>query len=153
VTAANPRLPGPTWHGRAGFIDGNGLPDAWEVRSSAPSIFSPDGDADGDGAPRTPSKQNGATDPFDPNSRPGLTLDRQGQRPPSSRGRSSPEKNEATLQLDQPVSLERNIPAATSISGGSFLSPCSPHHFLPQQPARIYYRVTANDLDSDGDLA
>ncbi|MEJ0088751.1 MAG: DUF1800 family protein [Limisphaerales bacterium] len=74
LATSKPEFAGVSWPSGQD-LDGDGLPDAWQVRFRAFGL-APNGDADGDGANNALEAQWG-TDPFDPNSVPALGLARQ----------------------------------------------------------------------------
>ena len=71
ATNSRPEFTGQNWP-TGQDLDGNGLPDAWEIRFRAFGL-TPGGDADGDGASNALEAAWG-TDPFNPNSKPGVWL-------------------------------------------------------------------------------
>lgn len=125
-------------------LDGNGLPDAWEVRYRAFGL-SPDGDADGDGASNSREAKWG-TDPLDANSKPALALARQSNSVsvswPFVSGKNQSLYSSSTLTNWTWI----NLPP--TISGGSATSQLTNR---VAQTNREYYRVATDDRDSDGD--
>jgi uncharacterized protein (DUF1800 family) len=125
-------------------LDGNGLPDPWEVRYRAFNL-SPDGDADGDGVSNAVEAQWG-TDPFDPNSKPSVSL--------------APQGGDAVVNYSwQPAKAQRvyassNLfawefhPGAASVSGG--VASVSFTNDIKTKPAQ-FYTVVTTDVDTDGD--
>lgn len=71
LNSSRPEFAGATWPSGQD-LDGNGLPDAWEIRYHAFNL-PPNGDADGDGASNAQEAKWG-TDPFNPNSKPSVAL-------------------------------------------------------------------------------
>jgi len=125
-------------------LDGNGLPDAWEVRFHAFNL-PPNGDADGDGASNAQEAKWG-TDPFDPNSNMLVGLTRQ--------------TNDVVVSWpaisgkDQQLFSSTNLSGWTQYIGKALLSGSQSSvrftnrfTFLPKE----FYRVTTDDRDSDGD--
>ena len=125
-------------------LDGNGLPDAWEIHFHAFGLAA-NGDADGDGASNAQEAKWG-TDPFDPNSKPGISL--------------------ATLTTNALVAWpyvagkNQQLFSSTTLTnwsafgGATWLSGSTAYAVFTNRLAqtnREFYRVGTDDRDSDGD--
>jgi uncharacterized protein (DUF1800 family) len=141
--ASKPEFAGANWP-KGQDLDGNGLPDAWEIRYRAFNL-PPDGDADGDGASNALEAKWG-TDPFDPNSKPGIFLTRQ--------------TNDAVLAWSFQSGKDQRLFASTNLTVWQQLTDAPwlangvaslrlTNHFL--SVPREFYRVTTDDKDTDGD--
>jgi uncharacterized protein (DUF1800 family) len=141
--ASKPEFTGASWP-VGQDLDGNGLPDAWEVRYRAFNL-PPNGDADGDGASNAQEAKWG-TDPFDANSKLTVTLSRQ--------------TNDAVVSWplltgkDQRLFTATNLASWTQYVGsplvnGSQSSVRFTNRFSTAPLA--FYRVSTDDRDSDGD--
>ncbi len=122
----------------------NGLPDAWEARFQAAGI-SPNADSDGDGASNATEAAWG-TDPFDSNSRIGLSMQRAGNdamlawtRSPLKRQRIYRSSNLATWQ---------SLSLPTTASGENDTARVT-NQFATASSA--FFSVETIDRDSDGD--
>ena len=122
----------------------NGLPDAWEARFQAAGL-SPGADSDGDGANNAREAAWG-TDPFDANSRIGVSMQRSG--------------NDALLAWTRSPWKRQRIYRSTNLSSWQSLSlPFTPNG--NNDTARVanqftaapsaYFSVETKDRDSDGD--
>jgi uncharacterized protein (DUF1800 family) len=140
---SKPEFAGATWPSGQD-LDGNGLPDAWEIRYRAFNLL-PNGDADGDGASNALEAKWG-TDPFDPNSRPAVSLTRQ--------------TNDAVVTWpfisgkDQKLFSSGTLTNWTQFAGAPFLNGGqSSVRFTNRIAAtnREFYRVSTDDKDTDGD--
>jgi uncharacterized protein (DUF1800 family) len=143
LAASRPPFTGQTWP-TGQDLDGNGLPDAWEVRYRAFNL-PPTGDADGDGATNAHEAKWG-TDPFNVASVPALGL---------------------TLETNNLIVAWPNVPGKVQqLSFGSSLTNWTPFAgsaFLTgdqswvrltnrlTQTNREFYRVATDDKDTDGD--
>ena len=125
-------------------LDGNGLPDAWEVRFHAFGL-APNGDADGDGASNVQEARWG-TDPFDPNSKIALSLTQQTNDVlvvwPSITGKDQ------RLFSGNTLTNWTQFPGALALSGGQSSVRFTNRVALTN---REFYRVSTDDKDSDGD--
>jgi uncharacterized protein (DUF1800 family) len=143
LAASRPPFTGQTWP-TGQDLDGNGLPDAWEVRYRAFNL-PPTGDADGDGATNAHEAKWG-TDPFNVASVPALGL---------------------TLETNNLIVAWPNVPGKVQqLSFGSSLTNWTPFAGSPfltgdqswvrltnrlTQTNREFYRVATDDKDTDGD--
>lgn len=125
-------------------LDGNGLPDAWEVRFHAAGL-PPNGDADGDGASNAHEAKWG-TNPFDANSVPAVTMAKQ--------------TNSVTVAWPNIVGKDQRLYSSTTLTnwnqfGGTiWLSGNTAFTIFTNRVAqtnREFYRVSTDDKDSDGD--
>jgi uncharacterized protein (DUF1800 family) len=125
-------------------LDGNGLPDAWEVRFRA-SGLPPDGDADGDGASNAREAKWG-TNPFDANSRPAIAMANQ--------------TNDVVVAWpnisgkDQRLFSSATLTNWTQFGGVPWLSGNTAFVIFTNRAAqtnREFYRVSTDDKDSDND--
>lgn len=125
-------------------LNQNGLPDAWEARFQAVGL-APNLDSDGDGASNAKEASWG-TDPFDPRSRIGVSIQRSGNdallawtRNPWKRQRLQRSTNLSTWQwLSLPSVQSGNEDTARVV--GQFT-----------QPGSAFFSVETKDRDSDGD--
>ena len=143
LAASKPEFAGQPWPGGQD-LDGDGLPDAWQVRYRAFGLLS-NGDADGDGASSALEAQWG-TDPLDPNSKPFISFTRQ--------------TNDTLIgwpfiaAKDQKLFSTTNLTSWTQFTGGvTLLGGVSSALFTNRFTAisREFYRVTTDDRDADGD--
>ena len=143
LITSKPEFAGQSWPSGQD-LDGNGLPDAWEIRYRAFSL-SPAGDADGDGASNAREAKDG-TNPFDASSVMLVGLSRQA--------------NDAViawpqqLAKDQKLFTSTNLKIWTPFNGGLLFSGgTSSARFTNRfvSTPREFYRVTTDDKDSDGD--
>lgn len=143
LASSKPEFAGQSWPSGQD-LDGNGLPDAWEVRYRAFNLPS-DGDADGDEASNALEAKWG-TDPFDPNSRPGLSLSKQ--------------TNDALVAWpfisgkDQKLYSSSTLSNWTVFAGAPALNAGQSSVRFTNRFAltnREFYRVNTDDKDSDGD--
>ena len=143
LASSKPEFAGATWPSGAD-LDGNGLPDAWEVRYRAFNL-PPNGDADGDGASNAQEAKWG-TDPFDPNS--------------VMRVASAKQTNDIVVSWpnivgkDQRVFTSSNLVSwaqsalAPQLNGGTAsLRFTNRVRTVPKE----FYRVSTDDKDTDGD--
>ena len=143
LSTSKPEFAGAIWPSGPD-LDGNGLPDAWEARFRA-SHLAPAGDADGDGASNAQEASWG-TDPFDSNSKPAITLTKQGNDIrvawPYIAGKA------------QRLSASETITNWVPFAGTPMVSEGQARVLLPSRVSeanREYYRVSTEDQDSDGD--
>ncbi|TAK95582.1 MAG: DUF1800 family protein, partial [Verrucomicrobia bacterium] len=143
LASSKPEFAGVTWPSGQD-LDGDGLPDAWEVRYRAFGLVS-DGDADGDGASNALEAKWG-TDPFDPNSKPAISLTKQ--------------TNDVLvlwpfiLGKDQKLYSGSTLTNWTLFNGAPFLSGSQSWVRFTNRVAqtnREFYRVFSDDKDSDND--
>ncbi len=143
LLTSKPEFAGQTWPGGPD-LDGNGLPDAWEVRYRAFGL-PPNGDADGDGASNAQEAQWG-TDPFDPNSKIVLLLTKL--------------TNDAIVvwphqsAKDQKLFSSTTLTNWTPFNGVTWLNGATASATFPNRIAgtnREFYRVSTDDKDTDGD--
>jgi uncharacterized protein (DUF1800 family) len=143
LATSRPEMAGQPWPSGSD-LDGNGLPDAWEVRYRA-SGLPPNGDADGDGATNARESQWG-TNPFDPASSPAVQAARQ--------------TNNLVVSWpfitgkDQRLYLSSNLTDWIQFSGTPWLSGNVSFAVFTNQFAssnRVFYRAAAFDKDSDND--
>jgi len=125
-------------------LDGNGLPDAWEVRFRAFGL-PPNGDADGDGASNAQEARWG-TDPFDANSKIALSFEHR--------------TNDAVVAWlyqsakDQRLFSSSTLSNWTQFAGVPWLSGGTSWVQLTNRLVttnREFYRVSTDDKDTDGD--
>jgi uncharacterized protein (DUF1800 family) len=142
-TNSRPAFAGAAWPSGED-LDGNGLPDAWETRFGAVGL-DPEGDADGDGASNADEARWG-TDPLDADSVLELGLARQ----TNDMVITWPHLAAKQQQLFNGAALTGTQAAAgaPAVSGGwasvRFTN-------LLAAGTSTFFRVTAADLDSDGD--
>jgi uncharacterized protein (DUF1800 family) len=125
-------------------LDGNGLPDAWEVRFRATGL-PPNGDADGDGAANVHEAKWG-TNPFDANSVPAVAMAQQADNVtvawPNIAGKDQRLFSSTTLtnwnQFGGPIWQSGNTAFAIFTNRVA-------------QTNREFYRVSTDDKDTDGD--
>ena len=143
LAASKPELSGQIWPSGQD-LDGDGLPDAWEVRYRAFGL-TPNGDADGDGASNAIEAAWG-TDPLDPNSKPFVSLARQ--------------SNDALVGWpfvsgkNQKLYSSTNLASWSQFTGGLNLSGSTSSALFSNRflnTPREFYRVSTADQDSDGD--
>ncbi|MBP9900080.1 MAG: DUF1800 family protein [Verrucomicrobia bacterium] len=143
LITSKPELAGQTWP-TGPDLDGNGLPDAWEVRFRAFGL-SPNTDADGDGASNAQEAKWG-TDPLDANSKIALTFTRQSQ--------------DAFVSWPQQAAKDQRLFSSTTLTnwtqfgGVTWLSSGTVFAVLTNRMAQSnqeFYRVTTDDKDTDGD--
>jgi uncharacterized protein (DUF1800 family) len=143
LVTSQPELTGQTWPSGQD-LDGNGLPDAWEIRYRAFGL-SPNGDADGDGASNAQEAKWG-TDPFDANSKIALAFTKQA--------------NDAVVGWPYQSAKDQKLFSSTSLStwtqfaGVPWLSGSTAFAVFTNRVAttnREFYRVSTDDKDSDGD--
>lgn len=122
----------------------NGLPDAWEARFQAVGL-SPSLDSDGDGASNAREASWG-TNPFDPASRIGVTVQRSGNdalvswtRSPSKRQRLYRSTNLSTWQWLSVPATQNGSNDSARITGQFTQSP------------NAFFTIETKDRDSDGD--
>ena len=143
LASSRPAYTGIAWNGGQD-LDDNGLPDAWEVRYQAFNL-PPNGDADGDGASNLLEAKWG-TDPFDPDSKPALSLSRQANDAlvswPFVSGKDQHLFTSTNLLNWSPYSGLLWISGSTSIAWFT--------NHLSNTP-KEFYRVTTAEVDSDGD--
>ncbi len=143
LASSKPEFTGVAWPSGVD-LDGNGLPDAWEVKYRAFNL-PPNGDADGDGVSNAQEAKAG-TDPFDPNSKIVAIFARQ--------------TNDAVvnwpfiLGKDQRVFTSTNLVNWTQsalvplLNGNtSSLRFTNRVRLTPKE----FYRISTDDKDSDGD--
>jgi uncharacterized protein (DUF1800 family) len=125
-------------------LDGNGLPDAWEVRFRATGL-PPDSDMDGDGASNAHEAKWG-TNPFDANSVPAVAMAQQSNHVvvawPNITGK------------DQRLFSSATLTNWTQFGSGPWLSGNTAYVILTNRTAetnREFYRVRTDDKDSDAD--
>jgi uncharacterized protein (DUF1800 family) len=125
-------------------LDGNGLPDAWEVRYRAFGL-PPSGDADGDGAANEQEAQWG-TNPFDANSKIALALTKQ--------------FSNAVVTWPHQAAKEQRVFSSptltnwTPFNGMTWLNGSEAFAVFTNRFAttnREFYRVATDDKDSDSD--
>lgn len=125
-------------------LDGDGIPDAWEVRYRATGLL-PDGDADGDGASNAREAKWG-TNPFDTNSIPAVALAQQ--------------TNSVVVTWPDIAGKDQRLYFSTTLTnwnqfGGTiWQSGNSAFAILTNRVAqtnREFYRVSTDDKDTDGD--
>jgi uncharacterized protein (DUF1800 family) len=125
-------------------LDGNGLPDAWEVRFRATGL-PPTGDADGDGAANVHEAKWG-TNPFDANSIPAVAMAQQ--------------TNNVTVAWPNIAGKDQRLFSSTTLTnwtqfgGVTWLSGNTAFAIFTNrvtQTNREFYRVSTDDKDTDGD--
>lgn len=125
-------------------LDGNGLPDAWEVRFRAASL-PPEGDADGDGAANAHEAKWG-TNPFDASSLPAVALAKQ--------------SNDVTIVWPSIFGKDQRLYSSSTLTNWTqFGGPIGQGGDLAfvvltnraAQTNREFYRVSTDDRDADGD--
>lgn len=143
LAASKPEFAGQVWPAGQD-LDGNGLPDAWEVRYRAFGL-APNGDEDGDGASNALEAQWG-TDPFDPESKPEIAL--------------MPQAGDVVVTWpfiagkDQRMYLSSTLTNWAQFHGMAWLSGGTAFAVLTNRIAltnQEFYRVATEDKDSDGD--
>ena len=143
IASSRPEFAGANWPSGQD-LDGNGLPDAWEIKYRAFNL-PPNGDADGDGVSNAQEAKDG-TNPFDANSKMYVSLSRQ--------------TNDALvgwpnqLAKDQRLYSSTNLNFWTQYTGSSVLNAGqSSVRFTNRFTAKPseFYRVTTDDRDADGD--
>ncbi len=141
--ASRPAFAGASWPAGQD-LDGNGLPDAWEIRYRAFQL-SPTGDSDADGAPEWLEARWG-TDPFDATSRPALQL--------SLQGADAVVGWPAVTGKVQRLFTSTNLDAWTPLTGTIWRTASSATAWLTNRAnltPREFYRASSDDADSDGD--
>lgn len=125
-------------------LDGNGLPDAWEVRFRTTGL-PPNGDADGDGASNAREAKWG-TNPFDANSVPAVAMAQQ--------------TNNVTVVWPNIAGKDQRLFSSTSLTnwnqfGGTIWQSGNTAFAIitnrVAQTNREFYRVSTDDKDTDGD--
>jgi uncharacterized protein (DUF1800 family) len=125
-------------------LDGNGLPDAWEVRYRATGL-SPNDDADNDGATNAREAKWG-TNPFDANSVPAVAMAKQA--------------NDVVVTWPNIIGKDQRLFSSTALTnwtqfgGVTWLSGDTAFTTFTNRVAqtnREFYRVSTDDKDSDGD--
>ncbi len=143
LNTSKPEFAGQTWPSGQD-LDGNGLPDAWEVRFRAFGL-PPNGDADGDGASNAQEAKWG-TNPFDANSKVAVTLVKQ--------------TNNAFVSWPYQSAKNQKLFSSTTLSnwmqfgGVTWLNAGTAFAVLTNSIAQTnheFYRVNTDDRDSDGD--
>ena len=141
--ASKPDFAGTPWPSGQD-LDGNGLPDAWEVRFQAFNL-PPNGDADADGAVNAHEAKWG-TNPFDAGSKPAVGLGRQGNDAlvsyPFVRGKDQRLFSTTTLtnwQQYAGLTLVNNGVATARLTNRFLLA------------SRDFYRANTEDKDTDAD--
>lgn len=143
LITSRPEFAGQTWPSGQD-LDGNGLPDAWEVRFRAFGL-PPNGDADGDGASNAQEAKWG-TNPFDANSKITVALTLQ--------------TNDAVVvwpyqaAKDQKLYSSPTLTNWSQFAGVTWVNGSSGFAVITNPIAttnREFYRVTTDDQDTDGD--
>ncbi len=125
-------------------LDGNGLPDAWEVRFRAAGL-PPNGDADGDGAANVHEAKWG-TNPFDATSVPALAMAQQ--------------TNNVTVVWPNIAGKDQRLYSSTTLAnwnqfGGTIWQSGDTAFAIfinrVAQTNREFYRVSTDDKDTDSD--
>ncbi|NOS70458.1 MAG: DUF1800 family protein [Verrucomicrobia bacterium] len=143
LASSRPPFTGQTWPGGQD-LDGNGLPDAWEVRYRAFGLPAT-GDADGDGASNAQEARWG-TNPFDANSKIALGLSKQSSNAVVTWPYQSAK--------DQRLFFSSTLTNWTQFGGVSWLNGGEVFTVFTNRFAttnREFYRVSTDDKDSDGD--
>ncbi len=143
LASSRPAFTGQTWPSGQD-LDGNGLPDAWEVRFRAFGL-PPNGDADGDGASNAQEAKWG-TNPFDANSKIDLGLSKQFSNAVVTWPYQSAK--------DQRLFTSSTLTNWTQFGGVSWLTGNEVSTIFTNRFAttnREFYRVTTDDKDSDSD--
>lgn len=143
LDSSRPEFAGQTWPSGPD-LDGNGLPDAWEIRFRAFAL-SPDGDADGDGATNGREAQWG-TDPFDAASVPAVSF--------SQLSNDALVAWPAIAGKDQKLFTTATLTNWTPFGGMTWLSAGTGFAVLTNritQTNQEFYRVATTDRDTDGD--
>ena len=125
-------------------MDGNGLPDAWEVRFRAFGL-PPNGDADGDGASNAQEAKWG-TNPFDANSKIALGFSKQFSNAVVTWPYQSAK--------DQRLFSSSTLTNWTQFSGVSWVNSSEVFTIFTNRFAttnREFYRVSTDDKDTDSD--
>lgn len=125
-------------------LNGNGFPDAWEIRFHATGL-DPRGDDDGDGASNAREAFWG-TDPRDPNSRIDLGIERQGNDAVLT-WTHGPGKRQRLLRGTTP-GVWQAMPT-NAFTGGGWQSLRLNGEF--NNPGRAFFTLSTVDQDSDGD--
>ncbi len=143
LITSKPEFAGQAWP-NGQDLDGNGLPDAWEVRYRAFGL-TPGGDADGDGASNAQEAKWG-TDPFDANSKIALNLARE----TNDAVVSWPYQSAKSQQMSTSATLTNwsGFNGVTWLAGGTASARLT-NRFLVA--TKEFYRVTTDDKDTDGD--
>ncbi len=138
-----PEFAGQTWPSGQD-LDGNGLPDAWEIRFRAVGLLA-EGDADGDGATNAREAQWG-TDPLNPDSAPTVSFALQ----TSNAWVAWP----AIAGKEQKLFTTSTLTNWTHFGGVTWLDAGTGFAVLTNRLAqtnREFYRVATSDKDTDGD--
>lgn len=143
LATSRPEFAGAVWPTGAD-LDGNGLPDAWEVRYRAFNL-PPNGDADGDGVSNLQEAKAG-TDPFSASSVLRVGLNQQTNDVvvnwPNILG-----KNQKLFSSSNLVTWAQSA-LTPAVNGGTASLRMTNR---VRQLSREFYRVSTDDLDSDGD--
>ena len=143
LASSKPEFAGATWPSGQD-LDGNGLPDAWEIKFRAFNL-PPSGDADGDGVSNAQEAHDG-TNPFDSTSKMFVSLLRQ--------------TNDALVAWPNQIAKDQRLYSSTNLNiwtqytGSSVLNAgLSSVRFTNRFTAKSaeFYRVTTDDRDADGD--
>jgi hypothetical protein len=141
--ASRPAFTGAAWS-RSQDLNGDGLPDAWQIRYRAFNL-QPGGDADGDGAANWLEASWG-TDPFDPRSVPVVTLSRRAD--DAIVGWPHVASKSERLLLSTNL-LDWSPFTGVALASGDLVTARLTNRFLTTP--REFYKVVSEDLDSDGD--
>jgi uncharacterized protein (DUF1800 family) len=141
--AIRPAFADTGWPGGAD-LNGNGFPDAWEIRFHATGL-DPHGDEDGDGADNAKEAYWG-TDPRDSDSRVALAIGREGNDAVLTWTRS-PWKRQRLLRGTTPGDWQTMT--TNAFTGDGWQSVRLNGEF--NNPGRAFFTLSTVDLDSDGD--